>query len=319
MNVLVTGATGFIGRSLCRKLLSSSHIVRGSVRMEEPLTNLPEGVQAAPVEAIGPETDWSEALRGIDTVVHLAARVHVIDDTAVEPFAVYRRVNVAGTEKLARMAAAGGVQRLVFLSSVKVNGEETAVPYLEQDRPAPQDPYGISKMEAEEVLRKIAAATGLEVVIIRSPLVYGPGVKANFLHLLSIVERGIPLPLGSINNSRSLIYLGNLIDAIITCATHPQAAGQTFLVSDGEDVSIPELVLRVGDALHRPVRLFAFPLFLMRLVGSLTGNAAAVDRLIGSLVVDSGKIRRELLWRPPYTMTEGLRETAAWYTNHSGS
>jgi nucleoside-diphosphate-sugar epimerase len=236
-----------------------------------------------------------------------------MDETAGDPLIAYRQVNVAGTENLARQAVEHGVRRLVFLSSIKVHGEETAVPYTEQHLAAPQDPYGASKLEAEKILHEISTETGLEVVIIRPPLVYGPGVKANFLNLLKIVERGVPLPLASITNARSLVYLGNLIDAIVTCATHPRAAGQTFLVSDGEDVSTPQLIRQLATALDRPARLLPFPPSLMRLAGKLTGKSMAVDRLLGSLVVDSGKIRRELGWKPPYTMAEGLAETAKWY------
>ncbi len=312
-HILVTGATGFIGRSLCEKLLLSDYSVRGAVRITNAPKNLPAGVQAAPIKSIGHDTDWSAALTGIDTVIHLAARVHVMGETSCDPLTPYREVNVAGTENLARQAAAKGVRRFVFLSSVKVHGEETEVPYSEQLHPAPEDPYGVSKLEAEKVLRQITAETGLEVVIIRPPLVYGPGVKANFLNLLKIVKSGLPLPLASITNARSLVYLGNLIDAIITCMNHPQAAGQTYLVSDCEDVSTPMLIRNVAYALDRPVRLFPLPTSLLRLAGNLTGKSMAVDRLLGSLAVDIGKIKRELGWNPPFTMAEGLAMTASWY------
>ena len=220
MNVLVTGATGFIGRPLCEKLVLDGFSVRGSVWIAEPSNSLPAGVQSALLESIGPDTDWSEALTEIDTVIHLAARVHVMDETSGDPLAAYRQVNVEGTECLARQAAAKGVQRLVFLSSVKVLGEETDVPYSEQNLPGPQDPYGVSKLEAENILQQIAEETGLEVVIIRPPLVYGPGVKANFRKLLGMIQRGLPLPFAGINNRRSLIYLGNLIDVIIRSEEH---------------------------------------------------------------------------------------------------
>ena len=275
--VLVTGSTGFVGKPLCEKLLTTFGLVRGAVWIAEPATNLPAGVQATPIEAIGPDTDWSEALTGIDTVVHLAARVHVMDDTSEDPLEAYRQVNVAGTENLARQAVANGVKRLVFISTVKVHGEETDVSYTEKDTLAPEDPYGISKQEAEDVLRQIASETGLEVVIIRPPLVYGPGVKANFLRLIETVQRGIPLPLACLRNRRSLIGLGNLVDAIFTCATHPQAAGNSYLVSDGEDVSTPELVHIIANAFGRSSRLFPVPLPLMRLTGTLTGKGAAID------------------------------------------
>ncbi len=203
--ILVTGATGFIGGALCARLLAEGVPARAAVGREEPACSFPEGIAAVSIDSIGQDTDWAEALEGIDTVIHLAARVHVMDETAEEPLAAYRRVNVSGTERLGRMAAASGVKRIVFLSSVKVHGEETSGKYTEAGRPAPSDPYGVSKLEAEEILRKIAGETGLEVVIIRPPLVYGPGVKANFYRLMGLVARGLPLPSGGINNARSLV------------------------------------------------------------------------------------------------------------------
>ena len=249
----------------------------------------------------------------MDAVVHLAARVHVMNDTATDPLSAFRQVNVAGTERLAHVATAHGVRRFVYISSVKVNGAGCKKPFTEYDIPAPDDPYGISKREAEQVLHHIAGDTGLEVVILRPPLVYGPGVKANFLSLFKIVDRGIPLPLASINNHRSLIYLGNFIDAITSCINQPKTAGQTYLVSDDEDVSTPELIQRVAVALGRPARLFPFPPSFMRFAGKLLGKLDAVERLVGSLTIDSSKIQRELGWKPPYTMEQGLKETGEWY------
>jgi nucleoside-diphosphate-sugar epimerase len=258
-------------------------------------------------------TDWTDALRGIDIIVHLAARVHMMHDTVVDPLAAFREVNVSGTERLIQMAAAARVKRLIYISSIKVNGEESSTPYTEQDIPNPQDAYAVSKWEAEQVLRQSTADTGVEVVIIRPPLVYGPGVKANFLQLIKIVNRGIPLPLSSVNNSRSVIYLGNLIDAIVACIDRPEAAGQTFLVSDGEDISTPELIRRVAAVLGKSPRLFPCPPMIMRLAGKLTGRFAEVERLLGSLTVDTSKIQRELGWKAPYTLEQGLRETAEWF------
>ncbi len=317
MKVLVTGATGFVGRRLCERMMADGWQVRGAVRSAEQAAKLTAGVEVVQIESIGADTDWSKALAGADAVIHLAARVHVMNDFVADPLAAFREVNVAGTERLARMAATTGVKRFVYISSVKVNGEGCEKSFTERDIPAPEDPYGVSKWEAEQVLHTVAEDTGLEVVILRPPLVYGPGVKANFLSLLKLLDRAIPLPLSSINNLRSFIYVGNFVDAIITCINHPKAAGQTYLVSDGEDVSSPELIMRVADALGKPVRLFPFPPALMRFAGKLTGKAAAVDRLLGSLVVDSSKIRRELNWKPPYTMEEGLRETAEWFKKHA--
>ncbi len=261
-----------------------------------------------------PDTDWSEALVGVDVVIHAAARVHVMKENAVDPLAAFRLVNVAGTERLASMAARAGVRRFVFLGSIGVNGNMThEQPFTEEDKPRPYIPYTLSNLEAEQVLKEISARTGTEVVIIRSPLVYGPFNPGNFLRLLNLIDRGLPLPLASVGNRRSLIYLENMVDAIITCINHPKAAGQTYLVSDGEDVSTPELIRRVAAALGRPARLFPFPPSLMRFAGRLTGKSEAVDRLFGSLVVDSSKIRRELGWKPPYTVEQGLKETGEWF------
>ncbi|MDA3902776.1 MAG: SDR family oxidoreductase [Desulfuromusa sp.] len=312
-SVLVTGATGFVGRAVCGKLLDQSIKVHGAVRGAGNLTKLPAGAQAVSIDGVGPDTDWSAALLGVDTVIHLAARVHVMDDTSEDPLVAYRQVNVAGTENLARQAVACGVKRLVFISTVKVHGEECDVTYTEDSVLSPQDPYGVSKLEAEVALQRIADETGLEVVIIRPPLVYGPGVKANFLRLLGIVDRGIPLPFASIDNRRSLVYLGNLVDAISLCATHSEAGGHAFLVSDGDDVSTPVLIRRLAKALQRPARLIPFPTRLMRLAGKMLGKTNAVDRLVGSLTLDKSNLKHQLGWQPPFTMAEGLAKTAIWY------
>ena len=312
--VLITGIYGFIGRELASKIYSTGWDVVGASWRQE-LGACYSYFDSVHIDLINPDANWAKIFTDINAVIHLAARVHVMRDEVSDPLATFRKVNVAATERLARMAAKAGVRRFVFLSSVKVNGEGSGRAYTEDDVPAPMDPYGISKHEAEEALRKVAAETGLEVVIIRPPLVYGPGVKANFLRMLQTVQQGIPLPFANISNRRSLIYLGNLIDAIIVCISHPAAAGQTFLVSDGDDVSTHELLRRTGEALGRPARLFPFPLSLMRLAARILGKGAEVERLLGSLVVDSSKIRRELGWTPPFTMKEGLKTTADWF-NH---
>lgn len=315
-NVLITGANGFVGRALCENILDKGWQIRGTVRLEKNLTVLPPGVEIVQIQLIGPDTDWSNALTGIDTVVHLAARVHVMRETDADPQAAFRSVNVAGTKRLALMAAKAGVRRFVFLSSVGVNGNVTYErPFSEEDVPDPHNAYALSKLEAEQALKEIASETGMEVVIIRSPLVYGPSNPGNFLRLLNLVDKGVPLPLALLNNRRSLIYLGNLVDAIVTCINHPKAVGQTFLVSDGDDVSTPELIRRVADVLGKPARLLPFPPALMRLAGKLTGKSDAVDRLLGSLTIDSSKIRQELGWNPPYTMEQGLKETGEWFRN----
>lgn len=314
MRILVTGASGFVGRTLCVKLLAEGSFVRGTILANELETTLVAGTEPNVIESLGLHADFQHALADIDTVVHLAARVHVMQETAIDPLQEFRKVNLHGTERLARQAAQAGVKRFVFMSTIGVNGDNSGdKPYTEGDVLHPHNPYSVSKYEAELALKEISGQTGMEVVIIRAPLVYGPDNPGNFLSLLRIVSKGIPLPFGTIQNKRSLIYVGNLVDALASCATHPAAAGKTYLVSDGEDVSTPELLLRVARALGVPSQLVPFPVSLIKLAGKLTGQNRAVNRLTGSLSVDSSKIRQELGWRPPFTMGEGLRETATWF------
>ena len=310
---LVTGASGFVGQALCAELLRKGHAVRGAVRSQA--SSIPPMVRTTVVGDIGAGTNWTAALDGVEIVIHLAARVHVMHESATDPLAEFRSVNTAGTEHLARCAAASGVKRMVYVSSIKVNGELTSdgQKFSEADMPAPQDPYGISKWEAEQALHRVARETGLEVVIVRPPLVYGPGVKGNFAQMLNVLARGIPLPFASLQNQRSLIYLGNLVDALIACTTHPAAAGQTYLVSDGEDVSTPDLLRRLAVAMGAPSRLLPCPGLLLRLAGKLAGKPQQVERLLGSLQVDGDKIRRDLNWVPPYSLQQGLQATAEWY------
>jgi nucleoside-diphosphate-sugar epimerase len=259
------------------------------------------------------DADGATVLGKADVLVHLAARVHVMRDTAVDALAAFRAVNVQGTLNLARQASASGVKRFVFISSVKVNGEAThkGRPFTAEDLAAPQDAYGISKMEAEQGLRQIAAETGLEVVIIRPTLVYGPGVKANFAALMRAVQRGYPLPLGAVHNQRSLVALDNLVDFIITCITHPQAANQTFLVSDGQDLSTTELVLGMAQAAGVPARLLPVSVWALHAGASLLGKGDVVQRLCGNLQVDISKARSLLGWVPPVSLEEGLRRAMA--------
>jgi len=308
--VLVTGASGFIGSALCVKILAEGLQVRGTFRSESDVSRLPESVEAVSISSIDSDTKWNDTLEGIDTVVHLAARVHVMDDSSLDPLTEYHKVNVEGTKCLAIAAAKAGIKRFIYISSIKVNGEGRASAYTEYDEEAPADPYGVSKWEAEQELHKISDTTGIEVVILRPPLVYGPGVKANFMQLFKIVERRIPLPLLNIKNRRSFIYLGNLIDAIITCMTNPNAAGKTYLVSDGEDVSTSELIRRIGAASGRRAFLLPVPVWILRMAGRITGKSNEIERLVGSLTVDISKICKELEWKPPYVMEHGLRETA---------
>ena len=311
--VLVTGATGFVGKALCKKLLTDGWPVVGTYRTGYSANKLPVGIEKTWIKSIGPGTDWQAALIGIDTVIHLAARVHVLGYTAADAITEYRRVNVAGTNHLAQTAASMGVRRFIYMSSVKVYGEGNAVAYTEHDSPMPTTPYAISKYEAEQLLQEINDKTGLEVVVLRPPLVYGPHVKANFLQLLKVVDMGIPLPFANVRNQRSLIFLENLLDAIVTCIHHPKAARKTYLLSDGLYTSTPELIQKTASALGRPIRLFPFSLNLLRLLAKIIGRSEAVDRLLNSFAVDSSRICTELGWTPRVTMTEGLAETARWY------
>ncbi|MCC6611816.1 MAG: SDR family oxidoreductase [Burkholderiales bacterium] len=311
MKVLVTGATGFIGRSLCPALRGRGFAVRAAVRGEPAL---PADIEIAKIDTLGPATRWSAAVSGVDAIVHLAGRAHVLGANGADEAAKVRAVNMEATVHLARAAIRAGVRRFVFVSTAKVHGEQNAGrPWTEQDPPAPQDLYAVSKWEAEQALAELSRTSALEVVVLRPPLVYGPGVKANFLRLLRTVDRGLPVPLGAIRNRRSLVYVGNLADAIATSIDRPAAANRTFLVSDGEDVSTPELIRRVAAALDRPARLVSVPLWMLRLGARLLGRGADFERLVGELAVDASAIRRELGWQPPYSMQSGLEATAKWY------
>jgi len=306
MRVMVTGASGFVGKALCSALsLNAIPLTRVS-RASDMLASVAVG-------DIDGATDWTLALERCTVVVHLAARVHVMNDTALDPLAAYRRTNVDGTIRLARHAAAAGVRRFIFISSVKVNGESTPKgrPFRADDAPAPQDPYGISKMEAEMGLHQVSVQTGLQVIIIRPPLVYGPGVGANFATLLRAVRRGLPLPLGAIQNQRSLVSLDNLIDLIITCLKHPAAANQTLLVSDGHDLSTAELVCGIASAAGVPARLPSVPVWVLRAVASLLGKRDVVNRLSSNLQVDISKTCGLLAWTPPHSVQEGLRRAVS--------
>lgn len=301
--ILITGANGFVGRYLCEELAQRNHPYRMAVRSAYP--------NAISVGEINEQTDWKAALEGVDTVVHLAARVHVMNDQSSDPLSEFRRVNVDGTLRLAEQAAKSEVKRFVFVSSIKVNGERTDVKHAfsADDVPSPLDPYGISKMEAEIALRELAKRVGIEVVIVRPPLVYGPGVKANFLKMMAWLNRGVPLPLGAIHNQRSLVSVGNLVDFVITCCSHPKAANQTFLVSDGEDLSTTELIRRLGFALNRPARLLPIPSAWIHLAAKLIGKESFAQRLCDSLRVDISKNQQVLNWVPQQSVNEGLSRT----------
>ena len=306
MRVLVTGASGFVGTALCRELLARGHMVRAAVRRLIPPGTVPPRLHQILVPDIAAEFDRCALVDGVGTVVHLAAIAHRANQIEGE----LRRVNCDAAVRLAQ-AAAG--RRFVFLSSVKVHGEDSGSgTYAEDDALNPQDSYGRSKLEAELALNETAARNGIELVIIRPPLVYGPEVKANFLRLLGWVDSGLPLPFASVRNRRSLVYVGNLVDAIARFAEHPAARGP-FLVGDEESVSTPELVSRIARALERPARLFPAPPALLRAAGMIAGRRDEVRRLTGNLAIDSFRARRLLDWRPPYTLDAGLAETARWF------
>ena len=313
LSLMVTGATGFVGYLLSSRAILEGWHVRGTLLAGEHPSALFPGVEPVLIHPLGPDTPWAHAVKDVDTVIHLAARVHVMRETSSDPLRDFRMTNSDGTARLAQQAAAAGVKRFVFLSTIGVNGHSTASkPYTEEDDPAPHNMYSISKREAEDRLAEIAVETGMEIVVVRAPLVYGPGNPGNFLSLLRIVARAIPLPLASINNRKSFLYVGNLVDVLVTCASH-RSAGGIYLVSDGEDISTPDLIRRVAAALGRPARLFHLPPSLIRFAGELFDKSDAVERFVGSLSIDSSKIRRELGWKAPYTMEEGLKETAQWY------
>lgn len=317
MRVLVTGANGFVGRALVPLLAERGHQVRAAVRSAGP--TLRGAAETVAIGDIGSGTDWTRALDGIDAVTHLAARVHVMTDTASDPLAAFRAVNTAGTARLAESAAAAGVKRLVFLSSVKALVDESQPdPLDEATVPNPHSPYGVSKREAEQALAGIAARTGLEVAVIRPPLVYGPGVGGNFRSLLKLVAKGLPLPFGGLDNRRSLIFVGNLADAVILCLTHPDAPGGRFLVQDGQPLSTADLVRAIGAALGRPARLIPVPTGLLALGARLAGRQAVYDRIAGSLAVDDRSIRQTLGWAPPSDFASGLRATAEWFKASRG-
>ena len=316
--VVVTGAAGFVGLHLVPVLCAQGVTVRAALRRGAP--RLPEDVEPVVVGDLSDRPNLQNALRGVDAVIHLAGRVHVMQESASDPEAAYRSANVEATRHLANQAARAGVRRFIFLSSIKVNGERTGPhAFTESDAAAPQDAYARSKWAAEQALHEVAAQTGLEVVIVRPPLVYGPGVRANFLRLMRLVQRGVPLPLGSVENRRSMVGQGNLCDLLALCLRHPAAAGQTFLASDQNDLSTPGLIRAIASAMGRRARLFPFPVGVLRQTAGLVGMGSMIERMVDSLQVDSSKATRLLGWTPPVSVAEGLRLTLSWYLAHGDS
>lgn len=313
MKILLTGATGFVGQALSATLVNGGEEVFAAIRHKKGIAVLPSGTNPVLVGSIDSGTDWRSALKGVDVVIHLATQAPVIHDTNDNRLSALWEVNVHGTEKLALSAAALGVRRFVYISSIKVNGEGKTRPYGEVSTPNPLDLYGQSKWEAEKILHGIASETGMEIVILRPPVIYGPGVKANFLRLLQIVDREIPLPFGAMHNKRSMIYLGNMVHAIISCATNEKAAGNTFLVSDGQDISTPQLVRMMAKKMDKKARLFPCPPTLLRVIGKICGKSAEIERLTGSLCIDDKNFRSTLDWQPPYSLKQGIEGTVNWF------
>ncbi len=312
VRVLLTGATGFVGSAIVKSISDSScHDLIVSSR--QPDSSFDASIKNFVIGDINSDCNWRAALDGVDVVLHAAARAHIMRDSASDPLIEFRRVNTAGTLHLARQAAEAGVRRFVFVSSIKVNGEATSEksPFTEEDPPSPQDPYGVSKLEAEQGLLALARETGMEVVIVRPPLVYGPGVKANFRSMMSWLKRGIPLPLGSVHNKRSFVALDNLVDFVVTCMDHPRAANQVFLVSDGVDLSVTELLTGLANAMGQSVRLLPVPVGLLKAGASLLGKRDVSQRLLGSLQLDISKAREVLGWVPPVSVEDALKKTAA--------
>ncbi|MFZ6758628.1 UDP-glucose 4-epimerase family protein [Undibacterium sp. Ji50W] len=309
--ILLTGASGFVGQAIAQACLQQEVELVCPTRqaLQWQAAHLSNPI----VASLTADTDWSTNLADVDIVIHCAARVHVMQETATDPLQLFRQLNVDASLNLARQAAAAGARQFIYLSSVKVNGEATEPghPFTADDQAAPQDAYGISKHEAEQALLGLGRQTGMAITIIRPPLVYGPGVKANFLSMLRMLRRGLPLPLGSIRNQRSFVYLGNLVNLVLHCRLHEQARNQVFLASDGRDLSTTELLSLCAQALQVQPRLFAFPASLLTLAASMLGKRNVADRLCQSLQVDISKTRKLLGWSPPYTVEQGLQATAA--------
>jgi nucleoside-diphosphate-sugar epimerase len=312
---LLTGASGFLGKHLAGVLIESGFDIKPVLRKKNELNS---DLNSMVVKGIDSHTDWSTDLDGLDFVIHCAARVHVTDETVEDPLEAFREVNVQGTLALAKAAAKSGIKRFIFISSIKVNGESTTnrSPYKSTDGPSPNDPYGVTKAEAEKGLKLIAVETGIEVVIIRPPLVYGPDVKANFAAMLKLASTGIPLPFGCINeNKRSMVYIGNLISLIVECINNPNAVNQIFLVSDDNDLSTKEFVKGLSAGLGKSGLMLPVPKLFFSVAGKVLGKSAIIDRLCGSLQVDISHTKDTLNWHPPYSVEQGFAATAKYFKN----
>jgi len=307
--ILVTGANGFLGSALV-EYLAGNYAMAAAVRSAEPTGSVEQENYVA-VGNIDANTDWSVALAGVDAVVHCAARTHVMQDGSTDPLDEYRKVNVAGSLNLARQAVEAKVRRFIFISSIGVHGVNSVSPFNEESLIAPQEPYAVSKLEAELALQDFASKAGLELVIIRPPLVYGAAAPGNFGKLFKLADSSLPLPFGAVHNKRTMVYLGNLCHFIETCISHPSAANQTFVIADGEDVSLRQLLVLMRKAMGRGPGLLPVPVGLFRLAGRVTGKQAVVDRLVGDLQVDTSKARQLLGWQPPYTVAQGVAATVA--------
>lgn len=307
--ILITGANGFLAGALTQSLAKSYPLVL-ALRSEHKLASI-DNAETVIVGDVNATTDWSRALTDVDVVIHCAARAHIMKDEMADPLAEYRKVNVDGSMNLARQALEAGLRRFIYISSVKVNGESTngRLPFTEKDIPAPEDAYGISKLEAEQALIELTKNSGMDLVIIRPPLVYGPGVKANFLSLIKLSSIPIALPFGLVHNKRSMVFVGNLVDFICACIEHPSAANEVFLVSDGEDISLKELITHIRKALGRRANMLPVPVFLLNLLGIITGKKAVIDRLVGDLQLDSTKAQSLLGWKPPFSVQQGIEQT----------
>ena len=316
--ILVTGANGFVGKVVCAQLAGRGFQVVAAVRSGAPAALANADAEAATVTTVSvgnidANTDWSAALSGCSAVIHLAARAHILNDTATDPLAAFRETNVAGSLELARQAALAGVKRFVFVSSVGVNGNINSRPFTEADTPSPAEPYAVSKLEAELALREQAARTGLELVIVRPPLVYGPECPGNFRRLLKLLSSGVPLPFGAMRKRRSFVGVWNLADFLVTCTSHPHAPGEVFLVSDMDDVTLPQLLEGLAQGMGKKAPLFSFSPAVLGALARVLGKAGMFEKLCGNLTIDAANARKVLGWTPPVGLAEGLRRTGSWY------